>query len=103
MKLNLLVLMSATILMSNTIYACEIEQKRSVQRGLNKGVAGVCSNNGHKIECFNVGENSGGLSCKGPEGSFSGANLKNLIFSVCGCGTDDRNAEFQQQIDQQLE
>ena len=103
MKLNLLVLLVTTMLMSNASVACDIEQKRSVHQGVNEGVAGVCSNNGGQIECFNAGENSGGLTCSGPEGSASGTSLQNLIFSVCGCGADDRNEEAQQQIDQELE
>ena len=103
MRINLLLLTLVAVSMNNTLFACEIVQKRSVHQGLSRGVAGVCSNNGGQIECLYSGENSGGLTCTGPEGSNSGPDLKNLIFAVCGCGINDRSEEAEQQIEQELE
>lgn len=100
-KVGIFTLLSLVI--NSTVFACDIAQKRSVHQGVHQGVAGVCSNSGGRVECLNMGENGGGLTCSGPEGTFSGANLQELIKSACACGPDDRNEQFQQQIDQELE
>ena len=63
--------------------ACDILDKREVQIGVNKGIAGKCSNNGKPIRCLNEGANR--LNCSGPEGSFNGSQLQELISTACGC------------------
>ena len=103
MKFNLLSLSLVAIFMSNTLFACDIVEKRRVHRGMNKGIAGVCSNDGSKIECYYAGQYSGGLTCSGPQGTNSGYSLQNLIYAVCGCGREDRNDKLQQQINDEFE
>ena len=104
MKLQILAMALAAMLIHETINACEIENKRSVTSGTNKGVAGVCSNNGSEIECYDVGEYQGGITCSGPEGTNSGYVLQNLIYSVCGCHVNEEGAGSpEQQIDQELQ
>lgn len=103
MKLKVWIFALLILIAHSAVSACGIVQKRSVHQGVNQGVAGVCSNNGRKIECLNMGENGGGLSCSGPEGTFSGINLQELIKSACACGPDDRNELLEQQIDQELD
>ena len=63
--------------------ACDILNKREVQIGVSKGIAGKCSNNGEPIQCLNEGADR--LSCSGPEGSFNGSQLQELISTACGC------------------
>ena len=65
-----------------------------------KGVAGNCSNNGEKIECYEVGQSEGGITCVGPEGTNSGYNLKDLIYAVCGCSPGDEN-DLEDQMDEE--
>ena len=50
------------IIINNPLYACDIVDKRKVHPGAGNGVAGRCSNNGEKIECYDVGEYHGGMS-----------------------------------------
>lgn len=103
MKINIWIFALFILIANSAVSACDIVQKRRVHQGVNTGVSGVCSNSGGKIECLNMGENGGGLSCSGPEGTFSGINLQELIKSACACGPDDRNEQLQQEIDQELE
>ena len=103
MKLKLLLLTLIAIFMNNTLFACDIVEKRRVHRGMNKGVAGVCSNNGSEIECYYAGQYSGGLTCSGPQGTNSGYTLENLIYSVCGCEAGDSDENLQDQINQELQ
>ena len=95
MKLSLLSLGLAAIFMNNTLFACEIVEERRVHRGMNKGVAGVCSNNGSEIECYYAGQYRGGITCSGPQGTNSGYKLQSLIYSVCGCSAQDNDLEEQ--------
>ena len=104
MKLQIFALGLTAIFINNSLYACDIVDKRNVNSGEKKGVAGVCSNNGSKIECYDAGENQGGITCSGPEGTNSGYNLQNLIFSVCGCHDNEEGAGSpEEQIDQELQ
>ncbi len=102
MKITLQSLILASIFLSNALFACDIVEKRRVHRGMNKGIAGVCSNDGSDIECYYAGQYSGGLTCSGPQGTNSGYNLQNLIYSVCGCGREDRDDNLQEQINQEF-
>ncbi|HUK99850.1 MAG TPA: hypothetical protein VLX29_03245 [Nitrospirota bacterium] len=64
-------------------YACTIENAQKTEIGDNRGIEGICSNSEENISCeYVTGE---GVKCDGPEGSFSGADLSNVIFSACGC------------------
>lgn len=83
--------------------SCEIVNKRHIKKGAHDGVAGVCSNNGHKIKCYDAGEYQGGLTCTGPQGTNSGYSLDDLIFAVCGCGPNDTGDQLENQINQQFE
>lgn len=67
--------------------ACTILNRHEVQSGDSKSIEGVCSNNSLPITCnFAKGE---GITCAGPGGSYSGADLDTLIFSACGCSAQD--------------
>lgn len=104
MKLHFFAMGLIAILANQSIYACEIKNKRAVSSGTNKGVAGVCSNNGNEIECYDVGEYQGGISCSGPEGTNSGYNLQNLIYAVCGCHINQEGAGSpEEQIEKELQ
>lgn len=104
MKLQIFAMGLAAILVNESLFACDIVNKRNVTSGTNKGVAGVCSNNGKEIECYDVGEYQGGITCSGPEGSNSGYVLQNLIYSVCGCHFYEEGAGSpEEQIDQKLQ
>lgn len=83
----------------NVSFACEIENKTKIHRGMKDGVAGVCSNNGREIDCINSGFNQGGITCRGPEGTNSGYDLQSIIYAVCGCTQND----LQQQLDAEME
>ncbi len=87
------------ILFLGDISACEIVDRSKIHRGMHDGIAGVCSNNGRKIECINSGVNQGGITCRGPEGTNSGYQLDDIIYSVCGCTRDD----LQEQLDAEME
>jgi hypothetical protein len=76
--------------------ACDIENKREIEVGVSKGVAGECSNNGMSIQCLSEGEGAGRFNCDGPEGNFSGPDLQALISSACGCGADQVDGAAEQ-------
>lgn len=82
--------------------ACDIVNKREISVGVSTGVAGECPNNGGSIQCISDEEGSEGLTCNGPEGSYSGSDLPDLIATACGCGAnaDDNPGD---QIEQELE
>ena len=101
MKLCLIALGLTALFLNEAVFACEIYDKKKVHKGFYDGIAGVCSNNGKKIECLDVGKYSGGITCSGPQGTNSGYNLQNLIYSVCGCRSGDKN--LQEQINREFE
>ena len=91
------------LLYAGSAHACDIEQKREIQVGTSKGVAGVCSNNTAPIRCINDGQGAERFSCNGPEGNFSGPNLQPLIATTCGCAAasnDSAAEQLQQEIDE---
>ncbi|MBL1265570.1 hypothetical protein [Candidatus Methylomicrobium oryzae] len=90
------------LLINSPLSACDIVNKRDIYVADRIGVAGNCSNNGEKIECYEVGEYYGGLTCEGPIGTNSSYNLKNLIYAVCGCSPEDQE-RIDEQMDQELE
>ena len=80
-------IVAAILLLHGVASACSIQDRKDVQIGDNKGVVGVCSNNGAAISCtFVAGE---GITCNGPEGSYNGDDLNALIFSACGCSAQE--------------
>ena len=81
--------------------ACDIDDKREIQVGTGTGVAGACSNNGSPVQCFGEGEEADSLTCNGPEGSYSGSNLQQLVSAACGCGAGQGNGAAEQ-ISQEL-
>ena len=101
MKINFLLIGILTALINNPLYACDIVNKKSTKIGDSKGVAGNCSNSGEKIECHESGELNGGFTCDGPEGTLSGSNLKNLIYTSCGCTAGDQE-NIERQLNQEL-
>ena len=76
MKIYFLLAGFLAILINNPLYACEIVNRRDIRTGDTRGVAGNCSNNGEKIECYYVGDSSGGVTCDGPEGTMSYMSYK---------------------------
>jgi hypothetical protein len=90
------------ILINSPLSACDIVNKRDVYVAGQLGVAGNCSNNGEKIECYEVGQYYGGLTCEGPLGTNSGYNLRDLIYAVCGCSPEDQE-RIDEQMNQELE
>lgn len=103
MKFYLFILSLAAVLMSNTLFACDIVEARKVHRGFSDGIEGVCSNNGGEIDCYYAGKYRGGITCSGPRGTYSGYNLQNLIYSVCGCSAQERDESLKNQLREQLE
>jgi hypothetical protein len=101
MKHHLIALGLTALFFNGAVFACEIYDKKKVHRGFYDGIAGVCSNNGRKIQCLYVGKHSGGITCSGPQATNSGYNLKNLIYSVCGCKSSEIN--LKEQIDREFE
>lgn len=89
MKIVFLLLGFLAMLANYPLYACDIVDEKDIQRGDTPGVGGYCSNNGEKIECYEVGEYYGGITCDGPQGVYSGYNLMNLIYSACNCSPED--------------
>jgi len=78
---------AAVLLLHGIASACSIQDRKDVQVGDSRGVTGVCSNNGAPITCTYVtGE---GTTCDGPAGSYNGNDLNALIFSACGCGSQE--------------
>ena len=63
---------------------CGIENAARTELGPNGGVTGTCSNNGGTVDCSYGIE--GDITCNGPEGTFNGEDLDDLIASACGCG-----------------
>jgi putative hemolysin len=92
----------AGLLGSGSALACDIVNKQEISVGVSTGVAGECPNNGGSIQCISDEQGSEGLTCNGPEGSYSGSDLPDLIATACGCGAnaDDTSND---QIEQELE
>jgi hypothetical protein len=82
--------------------ACSMEDAQNVQIGDHEGVQGHCSNNGLRISCSSVQD--GGILCDGPGGSYSGDDLNELIFSACGCTSNQEEKEKEQRaLDERLD
>jgi hypothetical protein len=78
---------AVALLLHGVASACSIQNRKEVQIGDSKGVEGVCSNNGQPISCkFDAGE---GITCDGPGGSYTGNDLDSLVFSACGCSSQE--------------
>ena len=91
MKVAVAVLGIALLLGQSDAYACSILNEKKVTIGDYPGIEGVCSNNGLPISCqFVEGE---GITCDGPEGSYTGDDLASLIFSACGCSTEQQEEQ----------
>jgi hypothetical protein len=80
-------------------YECSIVDKERAERGAHEGVKGNCSNNGDSIVC--IFEEGRGVTCDGPEGTFSGYDLNELIFSACGCISESGD-ELKDQLREEL-
>ena len=86
MNIAVMILGIALLLAQGDAHACSILNEKKVTIGDYPGIEGVCSNNGLPISCqFVEGE---GITCDGPAGSYTGDDLKSLIFSACGCSTE---------------
>ncbi|MFA5074255.1 MAG: hypothetical protein WC539_10220 [Nitrospirota bacterium] len=70
--------------------ACSINDQKQIRIGASEGIEGICSNNGSRISCQFKGDE---ISCDGPGGGYSGTDLKSLIFSACGCSTQEEKKE----------
>jgi hypothetical protein len=84
MKTLLMTLLMALALSHSMATACSILNREEVQVGPNKGVKGICSNNGFPITCTRM-EDADLLQCEGPSGVYSGTDPNALVFSACGC------------------
>lgn len=87
---------------STSALACDIVNKREIEVGASKGVAGQCSNNSHAIQCINEHMESNTFTCNGPKGSYDGPDLQALIATACGCGANSEEGA-EDQLDQELE
>ena len=85
-----------SLLNTASAVACDIVNKREIDVGGSKGVAGKCSNSGKPIQCISEGEQADRLSCNGPEGNFSGPDLQALISTACGCGASSDDGATEQ-------
>jgi len=77
--------------LQGTATACSIQNRRDTQVGDSKAIEGTCSNNGLPITCQVA--NSGGISCDGPSGSYDGYDLNALVFSACGCSSEQEQQQ----------
>ena len=76
--------------------ACDLIDKRKIRVGVSEGIAGKCSNNTLPIQCASDGKESTRLTCNGPEGSYSGSDLQDLISTACGCSANSDNGRREQ-------
>ena len=80
------------------VYACSIQDQKKVRIGANEGIEGTCSNNGFPISCVDLGDDE--ISCDGPGGGFSGYDLESLIFSACGCSSqEEKGKQLKKQVE----
>ncbi len=87
MKSVIIVSILLVLSLHGTAAACSIQNRHETQIGDEKGVEGVCSNNGLPITCHIA--NDGGVTCDGPSGSYNGYDLNALVFSACGCSSQE--------------
>jgi hypothetical protein len=83
MKLDITLISIIMVFCYGTAYACTIENAQRTSEGDNTEIVGACSNSGEDISC-ELGTDEG-ASCDGPEGSYSGPDLSELINAACGC------------------
>ena len=102
MRNGILVFCWIGLLNAGLAVACDIENKQEIEVGGNSGVAGECSNNGKSIQCLNEGRGADRFTCNGPQGSFSGPDLRALIATTCGCGANQEGGASEQ-LQQELE
>ena len=76
--------------------ACDLIDKRKIRVGVSEGIAGKCSNNTLPIQCVSDGKEATRLTCNGPEGSYSGSDLQDLISTACGCSANSDNGRREQ-------
>lgn len=101
MRKGLLLFCITGLLNAEAALACDIVNKQEIQVGVRDGVAGECPNNSLSVQCINEGEGADSFTCNGPEGSFDGANLPDLIAMACGCGAS-QDQDATEQLDQEL-
>ena len=89
MKLIMCLFYILILVYGNTIYACSIKDGKNVEIGASNGIEGVCSNNKLPISCEYLGNDE--ISCDGPGGGYSGYDLESVVFSACGCSSEDEN------------
>ncbi len=78
-------------------YACSVLNKEEAKLGVSRGFRGECSNSGYSVTC--VLEEGSWVSCSGFGGTFSGTNIKSLIFSACQCSAqEERRRELEEQM-----
>ncbi len=73
--------------------ACSIQNRKDTQVGSSKAIEGTCSNSGLPITCQIADD--GGISCDGPEGSYNGYDLNALVFSACGCSSEQEQQQLE--------
>jgi hypothetical protein len=81
--------------------ACDIVDKQEIQVGGREGISGKCPNNSLPVQCVNEGDGADSLTCNGPEGSFDGSDLQDLISMACGCAAGQDNGATEQ-LNQEL-
>ena len=83
MKLTITLISIIMLFCHGTAYACTIENGQRTEVGDNKGIEGACSDSGDDISCeLDTDE---GATCDGPDGSYSGPDLSEVINAACGC------------------
>ncbi|OGW41601.1 MAG: hypothetical protein A2010_18520 [Nitrospirae bacterium GWD2_57_9] len=77
------------ILLPGFAFACSLLQQEKTFVGSRPAIKGICSNNGMPAIClFREGT---GVECDGPSGGYTGYDLYSLIFSACGCSSEEEN------------
>lgn len=75
--------------------ACSILHEEKTFVGSRPAIKGICSNNRMPIIClFREGV---GVECDGPSGGYTGYDLYTLIFSACGCSTEQEKEQYQKE------
>jgi len=97
MKCAGLLLIVLLIFSHGIAHACSILDQKKVQIGTSDGIEGVCSNNGLSISCEVSDEDE--ISCDGPGGSYSGFDLNSVIYSACGCSSEEeRGTQLKEEL-----